>query len=647
MDKANLKNSDEAATKKNSIGITPEHIQTQKQKKLTFPFLSLIELALKDLWHNKITTLSLVAVVCFVCLPLLILTTLKDRYLDILINSLETEFNAKKIEFVKLLYQNSEVEITENFLHELSKMSMVDIANPTINLTIKIRDTKGIFHDFTAENTIPNDPDLERGEFSGNFTHNDYFAIILNDRHKAFFGDISINDSITFYLTRTLAGKTESYPIRCRIAGFLKSGDARKFRLPQALMDDLYSWSRGYGVPKLNLPASEDQENILGPITYPKCRIYLTHSLDAIDSTKLRLNKIKVEKSDHISNGYMKKNVYHVIKEKEQVFIDKEWRNIEELFSTKGTQIVIPEIIPVRCTFNSQPFLMHSTLEFDPIRQDELVQGTWISPRDNQFQIILPETLFPKLKTLPLKANIAVNDIEISVIIVGLSQSNTSYAMPELVFRLNQVFSNLAGYNLLTGKFTPNVDLLKDKKYATAKVFVNDISDVIPMCTWLESRGLETHSKRSRIVRIQQIQKMITNLLMLIGFTGLFAVILAIAGIMFEAVMRKKRQIGIMRTMGLPGKKIVQLFVMEAVLYGVFGYILANFIQLIFSFIADRPGFHQLLGLIKSEPIFNTSWVIRIVFCLLIILLSIISGFLPARYAGKIEPGVVLSERNI
>jgi ABC-type lipoprotein release transport system permease subunit len=115
---------------------------------------------------------------------------------------------------------------------------------------------------------------------------------------------------------------------------------------------------------------------------------------------------------------------------------------------------------------------------------------------------------------------------------------------------------------------------------------------------------------------------------------------------MFEAVLRKKRQIGIMRILGVPRNIIIRIYLLEAAFFSFFGFALANILQIVFSSIADTAEFHRLIGLELSEPLFNASLMLRIQIGTLLLLLTLLSSLTPAVYASRIEPGIILSQRE-
>lgn len=615
-------------------------------KKPQISLLYLFRLAFKDLWHNKISTFALISVICFVSLPLLILGTVKDRYITYLIETIERETNAKRIDFYKSLYTTKSPDITLDLLKEISVLPNVHSVIPHITMSVTTISDNGTIRDYTVESTIPNDPELIRENFTGVFQKDDYRAIIINERHKSIFGNVAVNDTIRIFVTRTIADRPERYPITCRVAGFVRSGDARKFRIPLSLAQDLRSWNIGYGVAKLKLPAAPDRENALGAIHYPACRFYPIFELNYSDSTLLRVSELKIEKIKAVGFAEHKKSGYLISKETKKMFIGHEWKEYSRSLSARGTPYIVPVVDSVQCTFLGNSFVMKSTLPDDPIKQDLLDYGRWIAAGENKFQIILPKELWVKTYTLPKTVEITVGDSKIPVTVVGLVKTDEGFASPELVYRLHQTASGAAVFDRTFRNFGPSTLLESDKQYEIARVYAKGIDDVLPLVKRLSEKGFEVRSQQDRIINIKRINKLITNLVVLIGSTGLFAVILATAGILFEAIFRKKRQIAIMRTMGMPRKSLQLLYLTEAFCFGFIGFLMANLFQLLFALIGDSYSAHQVIGLALDQPIFNSSWQLRIILGFCIVFLCLFTGLWPARYASKIEPAIILSERN-
>ncbi|MGQ9560815.1 MAG: ABC transporter permease [Candidatus Oleimicrobiaceae bacterium] len=176
---------------------------------------------------------------------------------------------------------------------------------------------------------------------------------------------------------------------------------------------------------------------------------------------------------------------------------------------------------------------------------------------------------------------------------------------------------------------------------------VRELEQVIPSSRRVQELGFETEVREAQLLSLARTRRMLYNLMLLIGFTTYFAILLSEGGVMFEAVLRKRRQIGVMRILGVPPGNVVSLFLLEAVVVALVGWLCANVVFALFAPLADTTVVHAWLGLPETGSLFSLRWSIKLAVGGVLCLLGLFSGYLPAKYAGRIEPGIVLSEREM
>ncbi len=125
----------------------------------------------------------------------------------------------------------------------------------------------------------------------------------------------------------------------------------------------------------------------------------------------------------------------------------------------------------------------------------------------------------------------------------------------------------------------------------------------------------------------------IENMMFLVTIIALFASALGVMTTMTTSVIERKKEIGLMKSVGAENKKIVALFFSEASIIGVMGGLSGFIIGVIIS---------QFIGM----SVFNTSisprYEIIPIVLLISVVVALIASLIPIRKAVKIEPAIVL-----
>jgi len=125
----------------------------------------------------------------------------------------------------------------------------------------------------------------------------------------------------------------------------------------------------------------------------------------------------------------------------------------------------------------------------------------------------------------------------------------------------------------------------------------------------------------------------IENMMFLVTIIALLASALGVMTTMTTSVIERKKEIGLMKSVGAENKKIVALFFSEATIIGVIGGLTGFIIGVIIS---------QFIGM----SVFNTSisprYEIIPIVLLISVVVALIASLLPIRKAVKIEPAIVL-----
>ena len=112
---------------------------------------------------------------------------------------------------------------------------------------------------------------------------------------------------------------------------------------------------------------------------------------------------------------------------------------------------------------------------------------------------------------------------------------------------------------------------IRDRRYPAFRLYARSLDEVAPLRDHLLSQGIEVETQAAAIAQIQTLNRNLTAIFALIA--GLSAVGYASAlGInVLAAIERKRRELSILRLLGLPGRGLVWFPLLQALLTAGFG----------------------------------------------------------------------------
>lgn len=175
--------------------------------------------------------------------------------------------------------------------------------------------------------------------------------------------------------------------------------------------------------------------------------------------------------------------------------------------------------------------------------------------------------------------------------------------------------------------------------YTMVKIIVDEMDHVEHVLKEVKKLGYETYSPTESIIQMQEEQARQQGQLLAIGFISLFVSAIGIANTMYANILERRRDIGVMKVLGMKIQRIRDLFVLEAALIGLLGGLLGNVISYIVVLVINTGtsetsflGMYFSEGMLVSIPLWLSAGAM-----LIAVSVGILSGIYPAYKATKMS----------
>lgn len=118
--------------------------------------------------------------------------------------------------------------------------------------------------------------------------------------------------------------------------------------------------------------------------------------------------------------------------------------------------------------------------------------------------------------------------------------------------------------------------LFEAHDYVSFRMYARSIDDVEPLRRFLADQGIEALTKAYEIERVKSVDGGMTKIFWLVAMVGIAGCLATLVASFASSVERKKRDLGIMRLMGMSGWLIFQVPVSQAIFIGVSGFVTAT-----------------------------------------------------------------------
>jgi ABC-type antimicrobial peptide transport system permease subunit len=173
--------------------------------------------------------------------------------------------------------------------------------------------------------------------------------------------------------------------------------------------------------------------------------------------------------------------------------------------------------------------------------------------------------------------------------------------------------------------------------YSSCVVTADSIDDVDMLVKKFQDMGYDTENNKEYL---NTVQKYLNIFQLLIGGIGIIALVVAVIGIcntMTTSVFDRVNEIGILKVLGCDPDELGYLFLLEAGIIGIAGGIMGVVISYIVQLGINKAAV-AIFSLPKGTCVSVIPWWLVFTAIAGSLVLGVLAGFFPARYASKLNP---------
>lgn len=271
----------------------------------------------------------------------------------------------------------------------------------------------------------------------------------------------------------------------------------------------------------------------------------------------------------HVANGALQMASYRVLK--------------KDKLRGRGA-ILLPYVKPVEFRFAADTRTAVQTigisLPVSKIEQLGLQPLPWGAldediSADKLTQIIIPEAVNNSRQTLDARIKIRNGLLHFPVKVhSGRVNRNGKYAIApaELMGIIRTSQQREISYDRNLHDF-----VLKRSGFRGFRLYAHTIDDIIPLVKQLRSEGVEVNAQVEEIERIRVLDRGLTRIFWLVAIVGILGGVAALIASLYAAVERKKRELSILRVIGLSRFDLFRFPVYQGMTISALGVVLAIF----------------------------------------------------------------------
>lgn len=611
--------------------------------------ITVLGLSLADLKHEWILTLCLIGAMAAIIAPLLLLMGLKHGTISTLREQLvqdpkyqeirPTQALSYKLDWFKQLAKREEVAFLIPRI--LPTSSIIRVVNPESNKEAKLIELLA---------TGENDPlILKNGGKIPNFNQ----AVLSHTVAEKL--KMTVGDRIEIQVLRHRKGRKEKATTPLEIVAILspRAGNLDRIYVTLDIATAVENYREGHAVPKFGWSGGTAEPYL----SFDGIIILLPEALDellknevVIDTGLTHIQTLKAQQFELLTGFSLEANyvAYHLTAANDIVKIDS--LNAIKNKLRGQNAIILPYVKPFEVQLESEPIKVFGlSLSSQQTEKLGINPLPWQSFRIKKGKHKTSKRLTELRKILLPQANPLLSQEKLTMNVSGKTKL--------LSFPVQNVGSRFGHYALIplelaatlrTGRqreifydSEQQTFALSRLEYRGFRLYAKSIDDVPLLYKALREDGIEVTAQLASIEKVKVLDRGLTRIFWLIALVGILGGVFALVMSLYAAVERKKKEIGIMRLIGLSRLNVASFPIYQSVTIAWLGIILAfaayislaSIINYVFS--NDLAMGQQICQLSNNHLIYAT---------LITIMVAFLSSLLAAWKATQIEPAEALRE---
>ncbi|HHB92335.1 MAG TPA: FtsX-like permease family protein [Thioploca sp.] len=590
-------------------------------------------LAILDLWHEWILTLCMVLAIASILTPLLVLLGLKYGTIQTMHKRLMEDPVNREIRPARTL------RLTEQWFAQFKQRNDIEFVIPTIlrgsSVIRVITEKKRLLIDLVPTND--NDPLILTND--GVIPGQDECVLSFTAAKDL---GIKKGDLLNAEVTRTRNKNKESVQVKLRVVAILnpRADSLARIYAPFKFVNDVETYKEGGAVYSRNWSGGI----VLPPLSYDGLWLLSPKNLTSIDEIDLTVStgfteiiKAQANEFEQELNFYPPDNytIYKLLAKSNPITANS--LNIVKNKLRGKSAIILPFVNNVKITDSNNTKVIGLSLsksQTDILGLPALPWGKFDINTNfaHQGQALLPNN--DKSPTIVLTSKVLGGEITFPINNQGVSFNKNIIVPIELIgiLRTGQI-------NRIIFDQTRKTFLSAKTNYHGFRLYAKSIDDIPELYSYFISQDIDVIAQIQEIEKLKILDQGLTRIFWLIAIVGIAGGMAALIASLYASVERKKRDVGVLRLIGLSCLQVFRFPIYQAIIIVVLSNIVASSGYIAISYTINFMFINEIGDKICTLP--------YIYFMLIFVITTIIatlSSLLAAWKTTAIEPAEAIRE---
>jgi len=579
---------------------------------------------MKDLLHEKLITMNLILGTAAIIAPLLILFGIKFGIIETMSNRLVND--PKNLEIRPL----SSHSYNQAWFESIKKNGQIDFIIPMtrqLSSSVQIQSLSSSDKTVTADlvATDKRDPLLLQ---NGGVIPDENSCVLTHSLAEEL--GLKKGDMLKCTVARYVKKKIQKSSITLKVAAVLlpRAGFIKSIYVPLEIVSNIEKYKDGLAVPQWGWKGNISQAY---PV-YDGVFISVPKELDRVEQIKL------------ISGtGFAYVDAIDSLKAKEKAGYD--FDNSGSLYFIRPYKNSINDdnIGSLKIKLRGKDAKLYPWIK--PIeavlKKDQIETNMKIAALPEGIEKIKPMTLY--MSSPPFEHGTMIVEEEKRQLDMPITIESMQSDISSFGFMHAKTAGKLALLRQRDLMYDQNLKkfLLSRRGYASFRIYAKHLEDVASLKKFFEDKGINVSTQAERIHEVQELDKYLTLIFWLIAIVGVIGGAATLSASLYSSVERKRKELSILRLIGLSGGMIFRFPIYQGVFISTSGVAIAFLFFAIMSMVINRL-FHTHL---QSGESFCTLTGTHIVIVFgSAILLAVVASFIAAYQATKMDPAEAMRD---